>query len=88
MGHTQAPRAAHTDAIRHGGAGRMDDTDIWRSAHLLIKQHGSGAELAAAGHIDAMIARGDPNGEAAWKSILRAIRELQRLAPRDREAVN
>ena len=56
----------------------MDDKDVWRAAVLIIKQHGDDAEFFAAGRIDDMIERGDPNGEAVWKLIRNAIRELQR----------
>jgi hypothetical protein len=35
-----------------------------------------------------MIARGDVAGEATWKMILEAVRELQRPASREGEAVN
>ncbi len=57
----------------------MDEIDIWRSAYLLIKQHGEGAEFAAALRVDEMVSRGDPWGEATWKRILVAIRRLQRI---------
>lgn len=65
----------------------MDDIDIWRAAQLLIKQHDD-PELFAAGHIDQIIARGDVAGEAAWKRILSAIRELQRQAPPKGRAID
>jgi hypothetical protein len=63
----------------------MDETDIWRSAHLLIQQHGEDAELAAAKHLDAMIERGDPGGEAVWKCVLRAINALRKTSPAEGE---
>jgi hypothetical protein len=62
----------------------MDDIDIWRSAHLLITQHGAGAEFAAAGRVDEMIAQGAPEGEATWKRILAAVRTLQGGLPVNR----
>ena len=65
----------------------MDEIDIWRSAHLLIKQHGEGAELAAAGRVDDMIARGNPAGETAWKRILAAIKDLHRVAAKTGEGL-
>ena len=65
----------------------MDDIDIWRAAQLLIKQRDD-PELFAAGRVDDMIARGDVAGEAIWKMILKAVRELQRPAPCEGEAVN
>ena len=51
----------------------MGETDIRRAAHLLIQQHGDGAELTAAKHLDATTERGDPSGEAVWKRVPRAI---------------
>ena len=59
----------------------MDEIDVWRSARLLINQHGERAELAAAGRVDDMIAHGNPTGEATWKRILAAVRELLKGAP-------
>jgi hypothetical protein len=56
-----------------------EEIDIWRSAKLLLDKHGTDAELQAAQQIDAMIARGDSRGESAWKRILSAIKELQRI---------
>lgn len=66
----------------------MDETDIWRSAQLLIHQHGEDAELAAAKRLAAMIERGDPAGKAVWNRILRAIEELRRMRPLDSHRVN
>ena len=65
-----------------------DEIDIWRSAYLLVQQHGDGAEMVAARHIDDMITAGSPEGEAAWKHILQAIRELHRTTLRSGESVN
>ena len=54
----------------------------------MIRKHGDGAELAAAGRVDDMIAEGDAAGEATWKRILAAVRELQRDKPGDGEQIN
>jgi hypothetical protein len=43
----------------------MDELDIWRSAQLLINQHGADAELAAAARVDDMIAAGAPEESAS-----------------------
>ena len=59
----------------------MQEIDIWRSAALLVKQYGADADLQAARHMDAMIERGDPAGEAAWKRVRAAIAELRRNTP-------
>ncbi len=46
----------------------------------------AGAEFVAAQRADQMIARGDPSGEAMWKRILVAIRELRKNRPPPGEA--
>ncbi len=54
------------------------DLDIFRSAHALIKQHGEDAPIHAAMRADAMLEKGDLDGVAVWKRILRAVEELRR----------
>ena len=54
------------------------DLDIYRSANVLIREHGDEAVIAAAKHADAMLAKGDLDGLAAWKRILKAVEEVQR----------
>ena len=55
----------------------ISDLDIWRAAHLLIRQHGTDAELEAAKRADLMLERGDLDGQSLWRQIRRAIVELQ-----------
>ncbi len=50
--------------------------DIYRTANLLIKQHGDEAPVHAAMRADAMLEKGDLDGEAVWERIIRAIEEL------------
>jgi hypothetical protein len=64
------------------------DLDIWRSANLLVKQHGQDAPIEAAMKADAMLEAGDLDGAATWKRILRAIEELQGSEPKPGEAVH
>ncbi len=52
------------------------DIDIYRSAQALVKQHGEDAQIHAAMRADAMLEKGDLDGCAAWKRILRAVEEL------------
>jgi hypothetical protein len=66
----------------------ISDLDVWRCAHLLIKQHGDGAEFDAAGRADDMLAKGDVEGQRVWMLVLKAIRELQRTVPREGEHLN
>ncbi len=54
------------------------DPDIYRAAKLLIDQHGADAGLRAAERADEMLERGDLEGAAVWRRILKAIEELGR----------
>jgi hypothetical protein len=57
------------------------DLDIYRSAAVLIRQHGVVAEQEAQARADAFGTKGDSEGQAVWRRILVAIRELQRTEP-------
>ena len=59
----------------------ISDLDIFRSASLLVKQHGEDAPIHAAMRADAMLEAGDLDGYAVWKRILRAVEELRGKAP-------
>ncbi len=59
----------------------LPDLDIYRTANLLIKQHGQDAPIEAAMRADVMLEKGDLEGCAVWKRILRAVEELQRAEP-------
>ncbi len=56
----------------------IPDLDIYRTAQVLVKRHGSDAPIQAAMRADAMLDEGDLDGYAVWKRILRAVGELQR----------
>ncbi len=64
------------------------DLDIYRSAQVLVKQHGPDAPIEAAMRADAMLEAGDLDGYAVWKRILRAVEELQGAAPKPGEALH
>ena len=66
----------------------MEEIDIWRTARVLMIQHGDGAGFAAAQRADALIAKNDYEGVAVWLRVVRAIEELERQKPREGEAVN
>ena len=55
----------------------ISDLDIWRAANLLIQRYGADAEIEAAKRADQMLERGDLDGHAVWKQIMRAIVALQ-----------
>jgi len=61
------------------------DLDIYRSAKLLIDQHGQDATLEAALKADELLGAGDLDGQAAWLRIRAAVLEL--LKPGDGEAL-
>ncbi len=54
------------------------DLDIYRSANVLIREHGEDAALDAAMCAIAMFDKGDLDRYAVWKRILRAVEEIQR----------
>ena len=58
-----------------------EEIDIWRAANLLVKRHGSDAEIAAAQRADELLAQGDTDGQRIWKRILAAVHELRRTKP-------
>ncbi len=59
----------------------IPDLDIYRSAQVLVKQHGQDAPIHAAMRADAMLDKGDLDGYAVWRRIVRAVGELQRIEP-------
>ncbi len=52
------------------------DLDIYRSANLLVKHHGEDAPIQAAMRADPMLEKGDLDGYAVWKRVLRAVEDL------------
>ncbi len=57
------------------------DLDIYRTANVLIKQHGQDAPTHAAMRADALLEAGDLDGYAVLKRVLRAVEELLRTEP-------
>ena len=64
------------------------DIDIYRSANVLVKQHGEDAPIQAAIRADAILAKGDLDGYAVWKRIIYAVEELQSTAPASRTGIH
>ncbi len=52
------------------------DFDIFRSASVLIDQHGPDAPIHAAMRADAMLDKSDLDGYGVWKRIVKAVEEL------------
>ena len=57
------------------------DLDIYRAANILVKRYGEDAVLEAAQRADVMLERGDMDGYAMWKQIVKAVEEMQRTEP-------
>ena len=60
------------------------DLDVYRAARLLIDQHEGDKNLAildAATRADDLLDKGDLDGQAVWKRIVRAIKKLQDQQP-------
>ena len=58
-----------------------EEIDIYRSAHLLIEQHGDDASIHAAQEADACLEKGDQDGKAVWMRVIGAIKELLNQQP-------
>ena len=59
----------------------IPDFDIFRSAQVLVKRHGQDAPIQGAMRADAMLEKGDVDGYAVWRRVLRAVEELQGTDP-------
>ncbi len=52
------------------------DIDIFRSANVLIREHGDKAAIHAAMRADELLEAGDLDGAATWRRIIKAIEKL------------
>jgi hypothetical protein len=71
--------------------GRMppvDDTEIWRQAHHLLKTHGDEAEVVAADRADLALGRGEVDNFNFWRRVANAVAELSRQTPGSSEPLN
>ena len=64
----------------------ISDLDIYRTASVLIHEHGEDAEVEAAQWADAMLENGDLEGQAMWERVMLAVDDIQRteLCPGER----
>ena len=62
--------------------------DIYRSAKLLIDQHGGNAAKHAALRADTLLEAGDMEGRRVWPGVLEAIEEMQWATPQRDEATH
>ncbi len=61
------------------------DLDIYRTANVLIREHGEDADLEAAERAGAMLEKGSLDGQRVWKRVLAAVKEIQRQERGSRE---
>ena len=53
------------------------DLDIYRTARMLIDEHGEEASIEAAMRADERLETGDLDGRTVWVRVLGAVKELQ-----------
>ena len=54
----------------------ITDLDVYRSARVLIDQHGEDAPIWAAQRADATLEQGNLDGKRLWLKILQAVEDL------------
>ena len=64
------------------------DLDIYRTASVLIHEHGEDAVLEAAQRAEAWLDKGETAPYLVWKRVLAAVKKMQREEPGEGEAVN
>jgi hypothetical protein len=57
---------------------RISESDAYRSAKLIIDQHGEKAATLACRRVDFFLGEGDAGAAAVWRQILVAIEALRR----------
>jgi len=62
------------------------DLDIYRTANLLVRQHGNEAPIHAGMRADELMATGDMEGCGVWLRVIEAIKAL--LAEKPEGAVH
>ena len=62
----------------------VSDLDIYRTANVLVKQHGEDAPIHAAMRADELLEEGDLDGYAVFKQVVKAVESLlTKAAPLD-----
>ncbi len=64
----------------------ISDLDIYRSAKLLVDQHGEDAPIFAAQQADRCLEAGDLDGKAVWMGVIGTIKELLDQQPRSSDS--
>ena len=61
-----------------GAEQQISELDAYRSAELVIEEHGEEAAALAARRVDFFLGEGDIVAAAVWRQILAAVEELRR----------
>ncbi len=67
---------------------RTTNLEIYSAAYQLLQHHSEEASLEAARLANAMLDRGDLEGQRVWKMVLKALDELRRKEPGDGEVLH
>ena len=59
----------------------IPEIEIWRAANLMLKRYGGKALKESASRADELAAQDDYNGEAVWRRITDAVRQLANQTP-------
>ena len=60
----------------------IDEIDIYRTANLLIRQHGAmAAAIHAAQCADELLVAGDMDGRRVWLKVLKAVKVISDVEP-------
>ncbi len=54
----------------------IPNLDIFRTANILIREHGQDAPIHAARRADALLVAGDLEGCAVFKRVIKAVEEM------------
>ena len=57
------------------------DLDVYRTAAVLMREHGDDATIRAAMRADELMDQGDMDGRAVWLRVMAAIKELGAREP-------
>ena len=61
------------------------NVEVYRTASVLIREHGEEANLVPAERADSFLEARDMAGSVVWKQVLKAIKETQRQERGSRE---
>jgi hypothetical protein len=59
----------------------VEDSDIFRAAESLLRNHGEKAAMECANLVDRWTARGDKDAADVWRRVMQAVRAMQTRQP-------